>query len=664
MNSQVQTVALLFSVVEPVFGWYLLILFQSNFLAVRSQNDNAGLFSEHVGGRYLTMVGLSVLLYGGLFIFLTEGALWWMASALWSTLCGANGRKPNGGAASLRAVRPAAAAAVAGAATTASALQPLATAPKGNAVTTSNPASVPFPVAMTTSPATAAAQKDDGAPPRGVAYIDPDVLTERERVQRVLQSGQLDTQQSAIFVHNLRKVYYARGTVPAKVAVQDVSLSIAQGEIFGLLGANGAGKTTLLKIVSGLEAPSQGLAMIHGYNVVTQTAAAQRSMGLCPQFDTLIDRLTVRENLLFFGAIKGLQDEALLHTVEAFLQALHIQQYEHKLIQQLSGGNRRKVSLAVALIGAPPTVYLDEPSTGLDPVASRLMWRLLSNVAAANTTAVVLTTHNMLECEAVCSRVGIMKMGALVCLGDAQRLRSTHGTGFQLEVALLPPAAVPQSNNNTADAANAAAVKRFVLQHFPHAVLLEEHGCLLNYEVPTSDIRRLSSAFRLLETHRDALGIADYSLSQSTLEQVFLKQIRPTAFDAVAHHRRDPLGDVEGRTPRFNDYVTGYVVWALSFFFPGLHHYYLGNFWRGVKYTLSVNELFVGWALDLFEMHVLIQKSVQQYGHQRRPIVCNCCLDHLPCCYGCRPAVAAAEEKEEESKPLHGHVAPKGEELV
>lgn len=662
MNSQVQTVALLFSVVEPVFGWYLLILFQSNFLAVRSQNDNAALFSEHVGGRYLTMVGLSVLLYGGLFIFLTEGALWWMASTLWSTLCGgANGRKPNGGAVSLRAVRPAAT--TAGAATTASALQPLAAAPKGNAVTTSNPASG---VAVATSAAaTAAAQKDDGAPPRSVAFTDPDVLTERERVQRVLQSGQLDTQQSAIFVHNLRKVYYARGTVPAKVAVQDVSLSIAQGEIFGLLGANGAGKTTLLKIVSGLEAPSQGLAMIHGYNVVTQTAAAQRSMGLCPQFDTLIDRLTVRENLLFFGAIKGLQEEALLHTVEAFLQALHIQQYEHKLIQQLSGGNRRKVSLAVALIGAPPTVYLDEPSTGLDPVASRLMWRLLSNVAAAKTTAVVLTTHNMLECEAVCSRVGIMKMGALVCLGDAQRLRSTHGTGFQLEVALLPPADTSHSNDTAADtvAANAAAVQRFVLQHFPHAVLLEEHGCLLNYEVPTSDIRRLSAAFLLLETHRDALGIADYSLSQSTLEQVFLKQIRPTAVDAVAPHRRDPQqSDVEGRTPRFNDYVTGYVVWALSFFFPGLHHYYLGNFWRGVKYTLSVNEMFVGWALDLFEMHVLIQKSVQQYGHQRRPIVCNCCLDHLPCCYGCRPAVE--EGKEEESKPLHGHVAQKGEELV
>jgi ABC-type uncharacterized transport system ATPase subunit len=101
------------------------------------------------------------------------------------------------------------------------------------------------------------------------------------------------------------------------------------------------------------------------------------------------------------------------------------------------GGNRRKVSLAVALLGAPPTVYLDEPSTGLDPVASRLMWRLLSKIATAKTTAIVLTTHNMLECEAVCTRVCIMKLGEMVCLGDSQHLRSTHGTGFLLELNLV-----------------------------------------------------------------------------------------------------------------------------------------------------------------------------------------------------------------------------------
>lgn len=116
------------------------------------------------------------------------------------------------------------------------------------------------------------------------------------------------------------------------------------------------------------ELPSSGVALINGFDVVEQTSQAQRSMGLCPQFDTLVERLSVRENLLFFGRIKGLSDKLVgdgqpsqLATVtDAFMLALNIKKYENKLIQQLSGGNRRKISLAVALMGAPPTVYLDE----------------------------------------------------------------------------------------------------------------------------------------------------------------------------------------------------------------------------------------------------------------------------------------------------------------
>lgn len=108
------------------------------------------------------------------------------------------------------------------------------------------------------------------------------------------------------------------------------------------------------------EKPSSGFALVNGHDVVTDTVQAQRSMGLCPQFDTLVERLTVVENLLFFGQLKGLSKDLLPDVAEAFMKALNIKQYQNKLIQHLSGGNRRKVSLAVALIGAPPTVYLDE----------------------------------------------------------------------------------------------------------------------------------------------------------------------------------------------------------------------------------------------------------------------------------------------------------------
>jgi ATP-binding cassette subfamily A (ABC1) protein 3 len=181
----------------------------------------------------------------------------------------------------------------------------------------------------------------------------------------------------------------------------------------------------------------------------------------------------------------------------------------------LLGGNRRKVSLAVALLGAPPTVYLDEPSTGLDPVACRLMWRLLSKIATVKTTAIVLTTHNMIECEAVCTRVCIMKLGEMVCLGDSQHLRSTHGTGFLLELNLI-----------TAESKDDA--KRFISSYFNDAVLLEEHNTLLNYEVPRRSIKLLSQAFRLLEENKTKLGINDYVLSQSTLEQVSFCNLFPS----------------------------------------------------------------------------------------------------------------------------------------
>lgn len=327
---------------------------------------------------------------------------------------------------------------------------------------------------------------------RLTGQLDPDILAEKERVREVDISKKLVKSEHTIFISELTKVFHGRGTVPTKVAVNNVSLAVGLGEVFGLLGANGAGKTTLLKIVSGLELPTSGKAYINGYNVVKNRTDAQRSMGLCPQFDTLVERLSVRENLWFFGMIKGI-DQNLEEVAEAYMIALNIKKYENKLIQHLSGGNRRKVSLAVALMGCPPTVYLDEPSTGLDPVASRLMWRLLTRVATTKQTSIVLTTHNMLECEAVCTRIGVMKAGELVCLGDSQHLRSVHGTGFLLEVTVKSPLNVP-------------AVKKFIETNFRGAEVVDEHSTMINYEVPANAISRLSVAFRLIEDNQHELS--------------------------------------------------------------------------------------------------------------------------------------------------------------
>jgi hypothetical protein len=146
--------------------------------------------------------------------------------------------------------------------------------------------------------------------------------------------------------------------------------------------------------------------------------------------------------------------------------------------------------------------------------------------------------------------------------------------------------------------------------------------------VPRKSIKLLSQAFKLLEENKAKLGIDDYVLSQSTLEQVFLKQIRPNTNDLRNQQDQE---EVNNRKPLMRDYVTGYLVWAAALFLPGLHHFYLGNTWRGVKYFCTGNEVLAGWILDLFEMHVLIQKSVQEKGHVLGLCYCHCCASN-PCC--------------------------------
>ncbi|RYG68673.1 hypothetical protein EON64_04655 [archaeon] len=218
-----------------------------------------------------------------------------------------------------------------------------------------------------------------------------------------------------------------------------------------------------------------------------------------------------------------------------------------------------------------------------------------------------------------------MKLGQMVCLGDSQHLRSTHGTGFMLEVSLK-------------SSGGADAVKSFVNESFDGAVLIEEHPMMLNYEIPRESIAKLSAAFRTLQHNKERLGIEDYVLSQSTLEQVFLKQIRVNQNDMA---KLADQKEMDRRVPLFRDYLNAYLVWACAFFFPGLHHFYLGNFWRGVKYFCTGNEVVAGWLLDLFDMHVLVQKSVQEYGHTKG--ICTCCFCLNCCCKPSQEAEAAAQ---------------------
>ena len=221
------------------------------------------------------------------------------------------------------------------------------------------------------------------------------------------------------------------------LAVDHVPLAIArEGEIFTILGENGAGKTTLIKLAIGEILPSQGDVFVDQYNSKTDLKHFRQLIGYCPQFDALINSLTVSDHLRLYARIKGVQ--SVDRAVRQILDWLGLADHAHKKAQALSGGYKRRLSLAMAMMGSPSVVLLDEPSCGMDPVARRQMWKVMQT--AAQRCAVVLTTHSMEEAESVSTRLGIMSKGRMICLGSASELREKYSNGIEV---FLQTVAVP-----------------------------------------------------------------------------------------------------------------------------------------------------------------------------------------------------------------------------
>ena len=254
---------------------------------------------------------------------------------------------------------------------------------------------------------------------------DVDIIAEENRLR---SQDVLDT----ICLQNIKKQYSG-----GKIAVRDITLGIPKGECFGLLGINGAGKSTTMGILTGEFLPSSGSAFLGGYNIKENPDIVRRLVGYCPQFDALFDLLTGREHLNLYARIKGVPEELIPKLVDSKISEMDLTQYADRSANTYSGGNKRKLSVAMAMIGNPQIVFLDEPSTGMDPVARRFMWQIISDISTKRgECSIVLTTHSMEECEALCTRIGIMVDGRLRCLGSAQHLKSRYGNGYQLEVNL------------------------------------------------------------------------------------------------------------------------------------------------------------------------------------------------------------------------------------
>ncbi|ORZ30827.1 P-loop containing nucleoside triphosphate hydrolase protein [Catenaria anguillulae PL171] len=340
-------------------------------------------------------------------------------------------------------------------------------------------------------------------------FEDQDVKAERARVDENKFSSS-----APLVVRHMRKIY--PGT--RKIAVKDVTFAAESGECFGLLGPNGAGKSSLISILTGLYEPTLGEATLGGYDIKSQRKYVYRITGICPQHDILWDDLSVGEHLLFYARLKGIPPDQEEEAKNRALEAVSLQNFEHRLSKGLSGGEKRRLSIAIALTGDPRVVFFDEPTTGLDPEVRRVIWNILS--AARKGKTVVLTTHSMEEAETLCTRIGIMAKGTLRCVGSQIRLKKLYGAGFKITYIAQPE--------------NMAHATEKIKQVLPaNAKVVDSFAMATTVEFMPAE-GTLNTVFEALQQHSKEWLIDDWGISQTSLEEVFLRLISETDAEGSA----------------------------------------------------------------------------------------------------------------------------------
>ncbi|CAI5445254.1 unnamed protein product [Caenorhabditis angaria] len=289
-------------------------------------------------------------------------------------------------------------------------------------------------------------------------------------------------------------------------ALDNLHLVVDHNECFGLLGTNGAGKTTTFNILTGQEFATSGEATLGGKDVTERVP-----IGYCPQFDALLLDLTGREILEILGQMHGFSNYR--EKADIILDCVGMQKQSNKLIRYYSGGQKRKISVGVALLSPTQMIILDEPTAGIDPKARREIWELLIWTRQNSNSALMLTSHSMDECEALCSRIAVLNRGKLIAIGTSQELKSLYGNSYTMTLTL----------NDIQDRVN---IVNQVNSHIPNSILrTPETNKTVNlvWQIPKNRDDQWSKKFEMVQNLARDLNVNDFILSQSSLEETFLR---------------------------------------------------------------------------------------------------------------------------------------------
>lgn len=325
-----------------------------------------------------------------------------------------------------------------------------------------------------------------------------------EEVRRVEASADSD----GLRVQHLSKKF------GSSLAVNDITFGVPRGEVFALLGPNGAGKTTTINMIRGEIPPSSGKIFVQNILVNKNRSQARSHLGVCPQFDAM-DRMTVTEHLVFYARIRGVED--VDYNVNEALRAVGLEQFRFRVAEKLSGGNKRKLSLAIALMGNPAVLLLDEPSSGMDAAAKRVMWRTLESVVPGR--SIVLTTHSMEECSALAKRAGIMAE-RMLALDTTDQLRRKYGNKYLVHVVL---ASAPHSSEVEIENA-----KQWFLSSFPGSESEpRSFGGQIRFSIPAQfhQSNTVGQVFSKLDREGRDYGLQFWSVDSATMDMVFLEVV-------------------------------------------------------------------------------------------------------------------------------------------